>query len=56
MVGSQQDFWELEPCTAGIPELLHAALHDAYVVTQGWPQQGAPDHRRPALPGQSDGC
>lgn len=54
VVSSQwQDFWEPGPCAAGLPELLHAALHDACDGTQGWPQQGASHHCWPALPGQS---
>lgn len=47
-----KDFWELESRAARLPESLHAALHAAHDASQTWPEQGAPAHSWPAVPGQ----
>lgn len=46
-----KDIWEPEPCAARLSECLCTA-HDA---AQTWPEQGAPTHSRPAVPGQWSG-
>lgn len=45
-------FRKLKPCAARLPESLHAALLAAHDAAQTWPEQSAPAHSWPAVPGQ----